>query len=321
MKFFRAVGPAIVLSTSASMLAACGLSQGSVGPNSPSTEFALPNPATSSDLIYAARERYVEVYSYPDGALQTAFTEKGSANGMCADSSGNVFAAVADVQGSNSAGYVYEYAHGATAPAATLDAPKNDLPQACSVDPTTGNLAVTMQNAKDFEPSVAIYTKASGTPKVYHSNVLGAYPQAAYDGGGNLLATSGGNTVIELAKGQSAFTKITLEETLGGVAHVQWDGKYFALQSFDVNKHNGEKIFERIYRIALSGSTGKVAGITRFDGWPEKDAGQSWITGSTILATPYSKIGFWAYPAGGKPTKTVHSARAVKAITLSVAGH
>lgn len=321
MKFFRAVASVIVPIASASMLAACGVPQASVNPMSVPAESLAARPANSGDLIYAAHNQYVEVYTFPAGTYQTMFTEKGSANGMCADSSGNVFI-VADVSSSKSAtGYIYEYAHGATAPAATLDAPANDLPMACSVDPTTGDLAVTLQNFRDFEPSVAIYAKASGTPKIYHTDELGANPQAAYDDSGNLLATSGGNVAVELAKGKTTFTGIKLTELLGGVRHVQWDGKYFALESFNASKHIHEKLFERIYRVQLSGSKGEIVGGIAFDGWPQGDPGQSWIAGTTIVGTPYNEIAFWPYPGGGKATKTFHPQHPVKAITVSVAGH
>ena len=220
---------------------------------------------------------------------------------------------------SGDTGAVYEYAHGGSKPIAKLAVPKHEIPIDCSSDPTTGNLAVTLQNSRNYAPSVAIYPKAAGTPKIYVSRAIGAAPQAGYDDRGDLFATSGGNVGAELPMGKTLFTTIKLSETLGGVAHVQWDGTYLALQSFVYLKHNREKLFERIFRVQISGSTGKVVSRSHFHDWPEKDPGESWIQGRTIVATPAREIVFWAYPAGGNPRKVIRHGRPGNAITVSVA--
>jgi len=302
----------------ASVLAACSgpltLSQAALPQGGNATR------AVAGDLLYAGIHHDIEVYAFPSGEYQETFQAKGNVSGMCSDASGNLFVTAAPGKSSpTGTGFIEEYAHGGKAPIATLEVPKHEIPVACSSDPTTGNLAVTEENASNFAPSVAIYAKAAGAPALYTSSALGADPQAGYDAGGDLLATSGGDVAGELLAGKTAFVTITLSRTLGGVAHVQWDGKYFALQSFDALRHNGEKIFERIYRIAISGTKGTVAGRTTFDDWSEKDAGQSWIQGATIVATPLSEIVFWQYPTGGKPTKILHSHDRVKAVTVSVA--
>ncbi len=304
------------------ILVGCAVPQAALSPGSPAEQNGIGKAGHGSgDLIYAGIRHYIEVYSFPDGSYQETFTTKGFVNGMCSDSKGDVFVAAAPDEASKTgSGYVFEYAHGAKAPLATLNLPNRDVPFACSSDPATGNLAVTAQNSRNFAPSIAIYAKAQGTPTVYTSRFIGADPQAAYDESGDLFATSGGNVGVELLKGKHALTKITIATTLGGVTHVQWDGSDWALQSFLPTKHNGEKIFERIYRLQISGSSGKIAGLTRFDDWPEKDPGQSWIEDAQIVATPFSDIKFWAYPAGRKPTKIVHSSRSVKAITVSIGG-
>jgi hypothetical protein len=269
-------------------------------------------------LLYAGVKHYVDVYRFPDGNRVGSFRIKGSISAMCSDDGGNVFIAAAPPRISTKpTGYVEEYAPGSKAPVAMLSMPKNEIPTACSSDPANGNLAVTVQNTHDYAPGVAIYAKANGTPSFYRLAALGADPQAAYDDSGNLFATSGGDVGAELPAGKSAFVTVTLGKTLGGVAHVQWDGAYWALQSFDVTKHNGEKLFERIYRVEITGSSGRVAHEVRFDGWPEKDPGDSWIQSGAIVATPRNSIVFWAYPNGGRPAKIVHSNIGVKAVTVS----
>jgi hypothetical protein len=304
-------------------LAGCGSAQSSLQPSILAQPSALDSArhASSTELIYAGVKHYIDVYTFPDGVKQASYRVAGSIQAMCSDSKGDVFVAAAAPRASAAeSGFVYEYAPQKKAPVATLDLPKSEVPMACASDPTSGNLAVTAQNKRDYAAGIAIYPDASGTPKFYRLDALGANPQAAYDSSGNLFATSGGNVGVELLAGKAAFTKITLAKTLGGVDHVQWDGTYWALQSFDPTKHNFEKLFERIYRVKISGSSGKVVHSVRFLDWPEKDSGQSWITGGTIVATPLSSIVFWAYPAGGKPTKMVHTNRGVKAITISSGG-
>ena len=113
--------------------------------------------------------------------------------------------------------------------------------------------------------------------------------------------------------------KIKLNETIGNVAHAQWDGKYFALQSYTATKHNGENVFVHYIRVQVSGTTGTIAGISRFAGWRQKNAGQSWLQGNTLVATPGNSLNFWKYPAGGKAFKVLHPSDPSQAVTVSLA--
>jgi len=277
----------------------------------------VPHDTVSGDLLYVGGRDTIEIYTFPAGTYRESLHTTGSVSGLCADSKGNVFAV--NQVSSSGTGYVYKYGHAGMKPIAKLDVPKNDMPIDCTADPTTRNLAVTLQNSRTYAPSIAIYPKETGTPQIYVSRALGANPQAGYDDRGNLFATSGGNVGAELAVGKSTFTTVTLSRTLGGVAHVQWDGAYLALQSFDSLKHNREKLFERIFRLQISGSAGKIVSALRFHGWPEKDPGESWIQAGKIIATPFREIAFWAYPTAGMPLKVLRRGRPGNAITVSVA--
>lgn len=316
---FRAPRCAIVAFTAATMLSACGR-QAALNPAPSQEQSAVLNSnRRSGDLIYAGGHHYVEVYTFPSAAYRATFTVKGFVNGMCSDSKGNVFVAAA-AQGppKTGAGYVFEYAHGGTVPIETLNLPNREVPFACSSDPITSNLAVTAQNNHNFAPIIAIYAKAHGAPTVYTSRAIGADPQAAYDDDGDLFATSGGNIGVELLHGKSALSKVTMAATLGGVAHIQWDGEHWALQSFLPTSHSRERLFERIYRVRISGSNATIVGTSRVEGWPEKHPGQSWIRSATILGTPLNEIDFWAYPSGGEPKKRIQPAHPAKAITVSI---
>ena len=302
-------------------LADCaGLPPGAT-PVAPPHEALLARSAGSqTGLVYAGAHQRVVVYTYPNGTFADTFKTSFSIQAMCSNAKGDVFI-TAEIQSKSGArtGYVYEYAHGGESPVATLGVPSHEIPVNCSSDPTTANLAVTSYDFRNYAPLVEIYTGGSGEPKLYHSVELGANPQPAYDASGNLFVTSGGNVAALLPKGKQLFKKITLNETIGNVAHAQWDGKYFALQSYAPTKHNGEKIFEHYYRVRVSGATGTIAGISRFDDWLQKNPGQSWIQSDTLVATPNNAINFWKYPAGGRAFKVLHPSDPSQAVTVSLA--
>ncbi|MGA8099265.1 MAG: hypothetical protein WB810_11480, partial [Candidatus Cybelea sp.] len=74
------------------------------------------------------------VLSYPRGELVGQLNVgEGANSGVCTDARGDVYI-------SNSTSVV-EYTHGGTIPVATFNVPGNDA-AGCSVDPTSGNLAV-----------------------------------------------------------------------------------------------------------------------------------------------------------------------------------
>lgn len=271
-----------------------------------------------TSLVYTGVRQRVVVYTYPDGTFADTFKTPFSIQAMCSDSKGDVFI-TAEVRSKSGArtGYVYEYAHGGTSPIATLDVPSHEIPVNCSSDPTTRNLAVTTYNFRNYAPLIEIYTGGSGNPKPFHSRELGANPQPAYDASGNLFVVSGGNVAALLAKGRQKFEKITLNETIGNVVHAQWDGKYFALQSYAFTKHNGENIYVRYYRAQISDATGTIVRVSHFDNWLQKNPGQSWLAGDTLVATPNNAINFWKYPTGGKAFKILHPSDPSQAVTVS----
>lgn len=310
---FRPSWPLALLVT----LAACtGPAQ--IGPAGPQ-QSGLANRAAQGDLLYMGERHTLETFTYPAGALVSKLTTKFAVEGMCSDAKGDVFVAAIDGPGSGSTGAIYEYAHGGTSPIATLASPQNQYPVSCSSDPTTGNLAVTSYNRHTYAPEVEVYVKASGSGNVYTSETLGANPQLAYDASGDLFVTSGANVGAELVKGGDKLAKITFDRTLGGCSHAQWDGKFFALQSYTASKHQQERVLEHIYRLQISGSKGLVVGWSHFLNWQESDAGQSWLQDSTLIATPGNYVAFWNYPAGGKAIKIVHPPHAGKAVTVSAA--
>ena len=124
----------------------------------------------------------------------------------------------------------YEFAHGRSQPIAELHDPV--YPSSCSVDRSTGNLAVS--GAK----GVAIFKGAAGTPTMYSSSSY-YFKNCSYYYRGNLYAlvssTSANQALlVRLKSGSSAFGQIQLSVTLednNDSPAIQWDGKHLAVSS------------------------------------------------------------------------------------------
>jgi hypothetical protein len=113
-------------------------------------------------LLYVTNYSYVTVYTYP--GLKPVGTLSGfySSVGECVDSKGDVFVT------NDRPTAIYEYAHGGTKRIATL---KTDVgPVGCSVDPTTGNLAVSGFSGVPPGPGVDIFKGARGKPSFYRDS-------------------------------------------------------------------------------------------------------------------------------------------------------
>lgn len=252
--------------------------------------------AKTTDLLYISSYNNgdVYVYSYPHDRLKGTLTGFSSPAGECVDKSGHVFI--------TSGSGILEYAHGGTTPIATLkDA---GSPQGCSVDPKTGNLAVTnYSTTSSSQGNVAIYKDAKGKPtyltdsKIYHEYFCG------YDNAGDLFVdgtepSSDELKLSEIPSGRTFFRNITLNQTITGAGGVQWDGKHLALGNLPEGPST-------IYQFAINGEKGTKVGST-----PLKGSGavfQFWIEQANVIGPNYlaNDVGIWAYPAGGSAKETI----------------
>lgn len=190
-----------------------------------------------------------------------------------------------------------------------------ELAQICSVDPKTGNLAVTY--FKDvYHADVAVYQKATGTPKLYTHGWM-VFSWCGYDDKGNLFVdglaskSSDDFEFAELPTGGSRLKTITLNQTFGWPGGVQWDGKYVDVA--DSNTTN-------IYQFTITGSSGALQGTINLEG-PQLVTAY-WIHGKKIVATTFnpSSAAYWAYPAGGTVLQSItQDVRYPHGVTISEA--
>lgn len=306
------------------LFAGCGVSQGSGGvPGATGSSMQVaPRALRGQNLLYVADpgRGSVDVLTYPQGKSVGAFYNVTPA-GECVDSAGDVF--VADYQSAE----VLIFERGVFGPPVIVNDPGYDA-QGCSIDPTTGDLAVT--NSSNFSSkagSVAIYANFSEPPTIYTIPKFYYYDYCGYDNDGNLFVDGIDSKeplphieFAELIKGGSSFSNIKVEKKLTSPGAVQWDGTYIAL---------GDPDAAVLYRLEISGSRAKVVGTTRFKG--PKPLGQFWIVpaigkkGAVLVSRStaggtYEDVAYWKYPAGGSAIKTIsNDFRAPVGITVSVA--
>jgi hypothetical protein len=320
------------ISAAAALLVGCDGSQSPVGmsgalPQSRAIaaraahgkSWMLPG-ASHGDLIYAletARESGGEIFAYPSGELVGYFGFSQShffSYGICSDRKGNVFAGVGGVSSSYS--FIDEFAHDGSL-IGTLGA--DFLPISCSVDPSTGNLAV-------VEGEIAIYRNARGAPRHYRDSSFQGYESCSYDDRGNLFVVGfppgGYFALAEILKGKVTFRSISLNKKLGYPASIQWDGNDLAIEAQTLVR--GQLGRYVVYRVQVSGSKAKVLGTPQFKDW--RRPGRSTILQDAFVAvygTKAKSIGSWRYPSGGrayKISKGVASSR-LSNLTISLAPH
>lgn len=255
------------------------------------------------DLLYVSNANgTVTVYRYWQQLFYATLTGFGTPKGECTDQNSDVFITDSTLQ------EVLEYGHGGTTPINTIS-DTGFQPYACSVDPTTGRLAVAnFANGSGSGGDVAVYKHATGQPQLYDPDLDGYGPlSCAYDDDGNLLiATEYGVGSYEYAlfailpRYAHRFEKVRLayirKTSYQYVTNVQWDGKYWAITD------NGN-----IARFTIQKLINKYEGTTTLSG-NSNSPGQVWIVnftgdpskqGTQVVAAESSDVLYWKYPAGG----------------------
>jgi hypothetical protein len=278
-------------------LTACGYSQTTLPTSNVGRPAAWMSRIAPHDrLLYVSSnnsnsEVYVDVYSYPGGALK-------GPGGLCVDRAGEVF--VPDYFTAK----IFEYAHGSASPGRVLQDEPYSYPTDCAISATTGDLAVA--NSED----VVVFVQGKGEPRSYSDPSFGALSGVGYDDAGNLFVfgwKSGTPGVAEIRKGSAGFTFITVPGLAGKIGPylggIKWDGKYVVVGSIQ---------YGDVYPIKIHGTLGRIVATIYLAISP----GEFWIPrmwraeprqrGDRIIVGAGYQVKVFKYPAGGSPIKTIN---------------
>jgi hypothetical protein len=269
--------------------------------------------AKRTSLLYVtdANNGTVSVFSYPQGDLTGTLTGFEEPYGDCTNKAGDVW--IVDDETAT----ITEYAHGGTSPIATLS-DSGEYPAGCSVDPSTGNLAVTnYEGPGGSQGSLSIFKKAKGKPVDYTDSAISRAWFCSYDDSGNLFVDgdkdgTSGFQLAELPAGSGTFTNISIDQSITVAGGVQWDGKYVAV----AEENEGP---DSVYQFSISGSTGTEVTSSLLVG--SKNVHQFWIDPARkrVIAPSASlgTAGYWKFPAGGDATKVLSGLDVPEAVVLS----
>jgi hypothetical protein len=318
----------------AAMLAGCSGSQPPIGaPGAMPQAFAnathddrgkswmLPEAKGTKELLYISDQgtHHVYVYKYKTRRLLGRLNGFYAPAGQCVDSKGDVW--ITD----STAEAVVEFAHGALR--RTKRIRTIGLANSCSIDPTSGGLAVSDANTPHGGSQIEIFD-LTGKRKVYSNTSCQNIVQVGYDIDGNLYVSASSQAsssyVCELPHGGNALGQIPIDKAIRTPGGVMWDGQYITftdrLYSFN---------YTAIYQAEPNSSGGlHVVGETVFQGGGSGDCKFSDIVRPFIVGnqnTPSNNaqgnavvgsndechygsgyaFSYWVYPNGGDPTHTL----------------
>lgn len=316
----RALATALI----AAVFGGCGAQNGTALPQSLSSHSkAQKMSASSGDLIYAANGRTVYVFTYPAGEYVTQFNPPYAQNvaGLCSDASGNVFIDV-----SRGFGAIYEYAHGATTPSATLSLGNSVYGvEGCAAETGKPSLAVAATDQRLGEYGVLLYDTPGSVPVFRYSDTLKGISSVTFVDDNHIFAWCD-QAVAPLvlltagSEGSWSLQSINANSALDRYGHfIQWDGTQLAVSS---RKPKGNAK-TRIKRVAVVSGNATISGTTSFSGLGSVSGTTFALNDSTVLFTMTNgkspSIGIYPYPKGGNP-ETVIQGYAAQSVTVSVAG-
>ncbi len=298
---------ALCLSVTFALLAGCGESQPPIAThvNTPADRAGSPMlaKAKGQDLIYVS-DGELSVFTFPSGQFVGTIGDSDGAQGLCSNGAGAVFVA------NRSYAQIVEYPHASLTPSAIFNV--NGEPLYCAVDPSTGNLAVTLEPSP--KPRVAVFAKGQSKPKYFAYNDLTWMWYCSYDDHGDLFVDGVKNSsfgLAELPKGGKSITNVKLSGSYNAqdVGAVQWDGKH-------VTVGNQSNYTYTINQLIVKAGSGKVVGQVVLN--DVGVMGEIWFQGSTVLGASAQNTSMWNYPAGGDPVLTLNTPESF-GVTVSVA--
>ncbi len=255
----------------------------------------------------------VFVYTYPGGKKVGTLSGLSDPTGVCNGASGAIWIV------ESSASKLVKYLHRGTKPVATLTVVGAQRLTGCAVDPGSGNLAVADLGGAAATGGLWVFTKAQGTPKEYQGAQIAAAYFCGYDASGNLFVDGLDKTydfdLAEVPAGGSKLQALQLDTAIEFPGGVRWDGQYVAVG--DQAYQNGHT--SAIYQLSVTGLNATVKGTTILNG--SCDVLGFSIKSGTVAAPDacQNNARFFAYPAGGAPTKTLMGFQYPVAAAVSVA--
>jgi hypothetical protein len=300
MKSSVFTGCALTSYVASALLAGCGGSQLPAGVQSEmqkrSTATDGQSGAQTGDLLYVTTSTQDQLYILKYPQLQVIATIGGfspaALHGVCRGPAGEVYVTDDGQQTS----HLYLFNHGAKTPSRVLSGPGGMT--ACSVDSTTGDVAVTTVINR---PALAIFKKGEGRPKLYELG-YGAFTASAYAPDGDLYLIHG--CLVLFAKGTFTCVKLAGSARLPGALGLQWHNGGFIIAA------QAHGTLQNVYTVKLtSATTGRLVSEITLDRKLDEDPRYgvpALIVGNDIMA-PSKRQGlltFWNYPKGGEPLKS-----------------
>jgi hypothetical protein len=263
-----------------------------------------------ADLLYISDGNgEVTVYDFLQKTLVGELTHFVQPLGECVDAGGNVFIADHGRQ------ELLEYAHGGKRPLKRIVVAPYE-PYGCSVDPSSGTLAVANDRGNAANGNIELFAAGQGSPMAIYSDPnVPVFESCAFDNKGNLLATNGqaGNRNASafawLPKGGHKLIDINIPGPSPSsewtyVQGVGWDGLYWAIEQTNV------------YRVSLIKGQAYYVGYTPLE--VEGSAGPYWFfAGSAkkqatevigaVNSGGFGEVDYWDYPAGGEAIVEVNN--------------
>jgi hypothetical protein len=364
MKIFDLSRYACCVCTAAAMLAGCGGSQPISNAVIPPVTGAVTRDSASVShldgrkswmsrdakkikmLLYVASRQppnQIFVYDYKTGKLVGWLDFGKNFNtglaGLCVDKTGDVWTTLTDNSSDSSS--VVEFSHGGSKPLRTLTT--DGLAIGCSIDPTSGDLAVANWETRSGPADLQVFDLASGTPRDYTIAACAFMTSPGYDGNGNLYVEgeqdpSGANTVCELPHNAAAMRSVSFNVQIGFEPGVMWDGKYITLGATEVPSSFDMTIFQMKQdasgNLTEAGQTVLTDNGCPFDGASvtqpfivgsqntpvNRHQGAAVVGGNSSIYCVY-RFGYWKYPAGGNPDFALDDAPAIsggQAVSIAV---
>jgi hypothetical protein len=261
-------------------------------PQSVAPALRINTSASRGNLVYLAVYGGVSVYSYPDGKHIGTLTGVKNSVALCSDTSGNVWVIESH---SHDRSILLKYAHDGAKPIASLTLKGHA--NACSVDPSSGNLAAGTLNS-----NVAVWTNGQGSPTLYSTSAFfKEVSTISYDGSGDLYMRSldGREPGAWLPKDGTTVMQFHVTK-LGSYG---WDGRFFVVGP-------AGRYPESLTLYKLRGGSGKVAAkVSLKNCAPGYEPASFAIAGSELAVScgidETNSLNYYKYPQGGNAIKII----------------